>query len=46
MMLATKIIDWVGYQFVMFGPLWLTVNVDHAFGRWCIDRAGGWAYRS
>lgn len=38
------ILDWLGYQILMYGPWWLTCNANHAFGKWCLQRAANWVY--
>ena len=41
----TRLLDWIGYQLVIYGPWRLTCNADTRIGSWCLDRAGGWVYR-
>lgn len=41
----TRFLDWLGYQLVMWLPYWIACNPDSKFGKWCLPRAGAWAYR-
>lgn len=40
------VLDWIGFQLLMRGPLHVTGNPYTRFGAWCLNRAGAWAYRS
>lgn len=40
----TTLLNWIGYQLVMHGPLSLTGSATNPIGRWCLPRAGGHAY--
>lgn len=37
--------NWVGWVFVMCGPWRITCSAGNPVGRWCLPRAGRWAYR-
>ena len=39
-----KMLNWIGWIAVMHGPFRLTVSADNPIGRWCLPRAGGYAY--
>lgn len=38
------ILDWLGYQLVMRFDA--AINPYTRFGKWCLPRAGRWAYRN
>lgn len=37
--------NWLAFQFLMYGPHRVVCNADTRFGAWCLRGAGGWAYR-
>ena len=37
-------LDWIGYQLMMYGPWKVTCNPYSKFGAWCLRRAGRHAY--
>jgi len=37
--------NWIAYVLVIYGPWRWTCDADHWLGRWCLPRAGAWAYR-
>lgn len=39
------LLNWLGYQLVMYGPWQITCSANNWLGRWCLPRAAGWAYR-
>lgn len=41
----TALLDWIGFQLLMHGPERWCFTTDTEFGRWCLERAGGHAYR-
>lgn len=42
---STSALDWLGYQLLMHGPDRLVLDAKTPLGRWCLERAGGHAYR-
>lgn len=39
-----QFLNWLGYVLVIYGPLNLTASADNPVGRWCLPRAGAYAY--
>jgi len=37
------ILDWLGWTLAVRGP-WLMSSAGNPLGRWCLSRAGNWAY--
>lgn len=38
-------LDWLGFKLLMWLPIEIGCNPNTMFGRWCLRRAGNYAYK-
>ena len=41
----SRALDWIGWIALMHGPFRIVAHADNPVGRWCLRRAGAWAYK-